>query len=145
MTRPTLSDNAFEKRYEDILQNLEAGIMQVYREHPELSNWEALNAIEALIRLYNAEIKEYEPQPPHLDPLSQEVFESVKMMSEWRLGRTSFKDLDGQPIEQQPEPITLEEMIDCLKRIRKSINFWTEKAGRKGYLRFVERFFPSPS
>jgi hypothetical protein len=141
MIRPTLPEDAFERRYEDVLQNIEFGIMKAYREHPEMSNWEALNAIEELIRIYNAEVKGYEVHPPHLDPISQDVFDSVKMICEWRLGRNLLQDQDNNRLDVQPEPITLDETIDCLKRIRKSINFWTQEAGRKGYLNFIENFF----
>ena len=42
----------FEERYQDVLQNIEFGITQVYRNHPEMTDWEALAAIEALLRAY---------------------------------------------------------------------------------------------
>ncbi len=33
--------------------------------------------------------------------------------------------------------ITVEELLLCLKRIKKSITFWTQQLGRKGYMQFV--------
>jgi hypothetical protein len=43
------------------------------------------------------------------------------------------------------EPTTAQEMVDCLKRIRKSIKKWTKWGGRKGYLTYVDEFFPNGS
>ena len=38
------------------------------------------------------------------------------------------------------EPVTRDEIIACLKRVRKSIHLWTREGGRQGYLTFVSRF-----
>jgi len=139
--RTPRGEGGFEQQYEDILQNIEFGIVQVYREHPDMTDWDALNAVENLIRLYNAEVKGRQPALPSLDSLAQSVYESVKMMCEWRLGReTPFRDDEGAPVETVLDPITLDEMIDCLKRVRKSINRWHREGGLQGYLTFVSEF-----
>ena len=38
------------------------------------------------------------------------------------------------------ESISLDEIVACLKRVRKSINRWTRTGGRQGYLTFVSQF-----
>ena len=38
------------------------------------------------------------------------------------------------------DPITLDELIICLKRLQKSAQTWTRRAGRKGYLDFIKQF-----
>jgi hypothetical protein len=137
---PARDGGRFEERYEDILQNIEFGIVQVYHSHPEMTDWEVLTAVEALIRAYNAEAKGRQATPASLVPLAQEVYESVKMMCEWRLGReTPFRD-EGEPVDIPVEPISLDEIVACLKRVRKSINRWTRTGGRQGYLTFVSQF-----
>jgi len=135
------SDLPLEERYEDVLQNIEFGIIQVYRQHPELTDWDALNAVESLIRGYQAESKGRQVGPPALFPLAQQVRESVWGLCEIRLGRNTFHDAGGEPVDMGMEPIALEELIACLKRIRKSINRWTREGGRQGYLSFVDGFF----
>jgi len=131
----------FEERYEDVLQNLEFGIVQVYHNHPEMTDWEALAAIEALLRTYRAEAKGRQASPPSLNPLAEEVYDLVETMCEWRLGREMpFSNKEGEPMELPLEPITLDELIACLKRIRKSINFWNREGGRQGYLTFASQF-----
>lgn len=136
-----MSELPFEERYEDVLQNIEFGVVQVYGEHPEMTDWEALRAIEALIRAYQAETRGRQTTSPNLDPLAQEVYDSVEAMCEWRLGREMlFQDEEGEPVEIPLEPITLNEIIACLKRVRKSINRWNRRGGRQGYLTFVSQF-----
>lgn len=130
----------FEKRYEDVLQNIEFGIVRVYREHPEMTDWEALAAIEALIRTYRAEAKGRQAAPPPLDPLTQKVYGMVRGLCEWRLGREELFDEKDRPVEIPIEPVALDEIIACLKRVRKSINLWSREGGRRGYLTFVSQF-----
>lgn len=36
-----MNDLPFEKRYEDVLQNIEFGIIRVFRDNPEMTDWEA--------------------------------------------------------------------------------------------------------
>jgi len=80
------------------LQNIEFGIVRVYLDNPELTDWDALTAIEALIRFYQVEAKGRRTAPPSLSPLAEEVYDSVKPMCQWRLGReTPFLDEDGKP------------------------------------------------
>jgi hypothetical protein len=134
-------DGSFEERYEDVLQNIEFGIVQVYRLRPELTDWEVLTAVEALIRVYQAEARGRQLASPSLQSLAQEVYDSVKPMCQWRLGReTPFLDEEGEPQDISPEPVTLDEIVACLKRVRKSINRWSRRGGRQGYLAFVEQF-----
>jgi hypothetical protein len=36
--------------------------------------------------------------------------------------------------------LTAAELVLCLKRIRKSIDFWTKEGGRQGYLNYVSEY-----
>jgi hypothetical protein len=38
------------------------------------------------------------------------------------------------------EPVPFDVIVECLKRIRKSIQRWNREGGRQGYLKFVEQF-----
>lgn len=138
-----MTDNRpFEERYMDVLQNLEFGIVQVARQHPEMTDWEALTAVEALMQVYRAEAAGREARRPELAPLAEETYHTVEGMCEWRLGRGSFVNDEGAPVEIPVDPITAEEMYTCLKRIRRSIRKWTKRGGRQGYLTYIDQFFP---
>ena len=58
----------FEEEYEDVLQNIEFGIVRVYREHPQMTDYHALSAVEALVHGYHAESQGREVAPASLDP-----------------------------------------------------------------------------
>jgi len=131
----------FEERYMDVLQNIEFGIVQVYRNHPEMTDWEALTAIEALLQTYRAEAKGRQAGLPSLNPLAEEVYDFVETMCEWRMGHEKpFSDKEGKLMEFPVEPITVDEVMACLKRVHKSINRWHRRGGKQGYLTFVSQF-----
>jgi hypothetical protein len=128
----------FEEELEDVLQNIEFAIMRVYRENSALTDYEVLSAIETLIRRYTAESNGKQLDLRSLEGLSQKVTDGVKGMCEWRLGRHRLGDDQGNPVDVPPH--TLEEIIACLKRIRKSINHWNKHGGRQGYLNYISNF-----
>ncbi|MDI6770180.1 MAG: hypothetical protein QMD04_10970 [Anaerolineales bacterium] len=129
-----------EDRYLDVLQNIEFGIVRVYKKHPEMTDWEALRAIEVLIRSYQEESRGRQLPSIAINPLAQETLNSVKAMTDWRLGREQIFDKKGKTAKLPLEPKTVEEIITCLKRIRGSIEKWNKKGGRQGYLNFVSQF-----
>lgn len=132
----------FEAEYEDVLQNIESAIIQVYRERPDLIDAEVLIAIESLIRTYGSQAQGKSISSRPIKGLSQQVASSVQQMCEWRLGRVTLTDAEGNPVTEVPTPKTPNEIVSCLKRIQSSIRLWTKKGGRQGYLNFVSEFLP---
>jgi len=132
----------FEDQYLDVLHNIESGILMVYRTQPELADFDVENALNALIRQYNAEMKGRSASPAQLNPLAQAVYDSVRIMCEWRLGRGEIVHTKDGASLPQPPPIQTDEIIACLKRVRKSVQYWNKEGGRRGYLTFVEEYVP---
>ncbi len=132
----------FEDQYLDVLQNIESGIISVWKEHPEMTDWDAQSAVEGLVRSYQAQVRQRREPVLRLTPLAQEVFDAVKDMCDWRLGRRETPRVveKGQGAIVSAQTVTLDEMIACLKRIRKSIELWNKESGRRGYLEFVSQF-----
>lgn len=130
----------FEEQYEDVLQNIEAGIVQVYHQQPALSDWDVEMALEALIQFFNAEARGKPIELRQLPGVQAEVVRAVKAMCEWRLGRGEVLDEHDRPVDLQLTPITPAEMVACLKRIRKSVQFWTKSRGRQGYFDYIVTF-----
>src|SRR5262245_21471059 len=77
----------FEQEYADVLQNIEFAIVKTYREHGEITDWSVEEALDGLIRSYQAEQRNNTPPRLRLDPLQQLLFDRVKVMCEWRMGR----------------------------------------------------------
>jgi len=127
----------FEDKYLDVLQNLEFAIQNVYKAHKNLNDYDVHSAIESLIEFYTAEERNREPRNFNLSENSIEVYEEVKKMCDFRLGRSKLEDdLQGD----LPHPISINEILICLKRIKNSITKWTKRSGRQGYLDFVKQY-----
>jgi hypothetical protein len=122
----------------DILQNLEFSVAEIWRAHPEMSDYAALRAYEGAFQIYRAESRGHAPKPPALSGLDAEAFEAVKAMCEFRLGRKPC------PISGQKEvpPISVELLMDCLRELGRSVERHTKSDGRQGYLTFIEKFVP---
>jgi hypothetical protein len=118
------------QEHEDDLKDIESGVIDIWRTHPEMTDYTVMRAYEAATAYYNALAREQMPKSVKLTGLDATVFEAVKESCERRLGRTVEK------------PITLEDLVACLRRLRKSVDFWTKEGGRQGYLEFVEKFLP---
>jgi hypothetical protein len=128
---------AFEETYLDVLQNIEFAIVSVYRENPDLLDYDVDKAVNLLWTEYRNEKQDRTMPAPQLAVNAQKVYVRVKSMCEWRLGRRNLEK-DGQPVEMDIKPLTLDEIMACLKRIRKSIELWTKQGGRQGYLYFID-------
>ncbi|MDD4091833.1 MAG: hypothetical protein PHQ63_04685 [Smithellaceae bacterium] len=123
----------FEK-YQDVLQNIEFAIVSIYREKLEMTDYAVMRSLEAIINHYSAEKTGKRPRNYSLDETEKEIFRQVQSVCEWRLGRPSSFGMPGII------PISLDEIIQCLKRILKSVEKWNKHEGIQGYLRFVSQY-----
>jgi hypothetical protein len=131
----------FEEQYQDVLQNIEFAIVGVYRELPEdVSDWSVETALDGLMRAYQAEHTGRTAAAPRLSEAERLIYDRVRAMCEWRLGRQQLVGEAGQPALRELEPKTLDEIIACLKRVRTSVKRWHKSGGRRGYLDFVSRY-----
>ena len=127
---------AFEEQYEDVLQNIEFAVINVYRAQPDLIDFDVEEALDALIARYRAEQQDRTPRTFRLGERSERVYEAAREMCEWRLGRITPTDQDMPT----PDPLSLEEIVACLKRIKKSVQRWSRQGGRQAYLSFASQF-----
>ena len=127
------------EEYLDVLQNMEFALVGVYDKNPTLTDTGTMYAVETLIKVYTGELRGREVALPQFKPEEREAYDAAKRMCDWRLGRSSVEDEKGKKVEAV-EPLTLEVIIACLKRILKSINTWYKRGGRRGYYEFVRQF-----
>lgn len=130
----------FEEDYQDVLQNIEFTIVNVYHRHSELLDYDVETVLSALIRAYQGEQSQRQIGLPTLNGLRQELYDAVRSMCEWRLGRAEMMEPGEQGDFPKPTAITVEVIVACLKRIRKSVQKWNKQGGQRGYLTFVEQF-----
>ena len=122
----------------DLLQNLEFSVVEIWRAHPEMSDYTALRAYEAAFQAYRAEMRGHAPKQPPLSGIDAEAFEAVKAMCEFRLARQPCP-ISG--VEEIP-PISLQLLADCLRELMRSVERHTKLDGRQGYLTFIDQFLP---
>lgn len=127
-----------EEECPDVLQNIEFAVVRLYRLHPEMTDYAVLRVYEALRQAYSAEVTGRSPKPAAADGLEAEVLRDVKQMCEYRLGRAALSP--AQDGESRGEPLDVSTLVLCLKTLVKSVNKWTKRNGRQGYLNFVAQF-----
>ena len=127
---------AFEDQYLDVLQNIETAIVSVYHQHNDLNDYEVITALDALIDFYRAELRRHIPKEYHLPPKETILFQRVQEMCEYRLGR---KDLNSVKMDALGKK-TVEEILSCLRKIKKSVDKWNKHGGKQGYLQFVKDY-----
>jgi hypothetical protein len=121
-----------------VLQNLEFSVAQVWRAHPEMTDYAALRAYEAAFKVYREQARGHVAKPPTLTGLDATTFEAVTAMCEFRLGRRAG------PTEDMPvvAPVSLEKMVGYLRELAKSVERHTWMSGRQGYLTFIDQYVP---
>jgi hypothetical protein len=129
-----------EKEYADVLQNIEAGIVSVWEDDPALLDLDVLDGLEASIRLYSREAQGRNAGRINLHERARRVFEITQQLCEWRLGRAALNLAGPQGAIDRATPVTVSEVLLCLKRIRASVRLWSEEGGRQGYLQYVRQF-----
>ena len=93
----------FDETNLDVLQNIEFGIIQVYRADKSLLDFDVKDALDAMVRHYRAEEEQRSPPAMRLGDRAQRVFSSVQAFCEWRLGRAPFPG-DGSLPESTKGP-----------------------------------------
>ena len=127
--------NFNDSKHLDVLQNIEFGIVDVYRTDRSLLDVDVSDAMDVLVYHYRAvEAQRIPPTRPLSEPAAR-VFKSVQQVCEWRLGNSPAL---GQ--ESLSAGIPLAELVTCLRTIQKSIPRWSRQGGRKGYLDFISQY-----
>ncbi len=129
----------WQEEHLDVLQNLEFAMVQVWRAHPEMTDYSALRAYETARQFYRTEQRGHPATPPALTGLDAVAFGKLKEMCEFRLGRAPAPP--SQP-EIPVSPLPLEKLVACLQELAKSVERHTRNGGRQGYLTFIDGFLP---
>jgi hypothetical protein len=130
---------ALEDAHLDVLQNLEFAIVSVYRKQSALRDVEVMRALDALIDVYRAEARGHTPKDINLPEPERTVFQRTKEMCALRLGRQEAVTRVHVPFEGEK---TVQDILACLRKIRKSVERWNKRGGQQGYLHFVREFVP---
>jgi hypothetical protein len=146
-----------EDKYIDVLQNIELGIVMAYRDYPDMSDYDVMRCLEALIDAYRGENIGREPKFSDFSEIETLLLKNMREMCEWRLGRRNPGEVpdegDGPGnklvpvIENLPEngvvpvkekdarmdPLSIDEIVVCLRRILKSVKKWNKSLSVNRY------------
>jgi hypothetical protein len=129
-----------EDQYLDVLQNIEFAIVSTYRRHPRMTDYEVMRVLEAVIDSYKAEALGRAPRETSLSEMETETYAAVRDICEWRLGRAAAPGGNDLHNMSEPQPIKVDEIILCLKKILNSVKKWNKSGGRTGYLDFIVQY-----
>ena len=126
MRRFTIED-AWIDEHLDLLQNIEATIAELYRDDFELEDWDVTEALSALIKKYNAEVRGRNLRMPRLTERSARLFDAI----------VEILTVRGAMIEEAETPA---DRLRALKEIRSSVQRHSKIHGKQGYLDFIIEF-----
>jgi len=127
-----------EDQYLDVLQNIEFGVVRIFHENPELTDFDVETVYAALGQYYRSK-QEISPCANQRTELRQKLCESVKTMCDLRLGAAKL-GASSEGFVPEIGTINSDEMVLCLKRLQKSVQKWSKREGRQGYLNFIVGF-----
>lgn len=129
----------FVEANEGILMSIESAVMGFYRDHVDLVDYNVDKVYEAIQRTFEKELQGKNPPTLRLKGLEEELHSNVLNICKVLIGEEPVEDEEGNEVTLPAVP--KETIVDCMKRLRKSIKTWTGNAyGRTGYLDYVKRF-----
>lgn len=128
-----------ENQYLDVLQNIEFAIIEEFRRDPAILDLNVRDAVNILARQYESEEEGRTPPRAQMTDRTRAVFDAVRTVCEWRLGRP-HRLVPAATNDPRVPDLTAAEMAACLKRIRKSVDRWSKEHGPRGYLNFVRQY-----
>lgn len=129
-----------EDEYMDVLRNIEFAVKTGFGIYPDITDYAIQRVYEALIECYSAEVLNRPPKPHKLDEKEQIMFTEIKKFCEWHMGRNDDLFTSDNGAIPPPTARTPSEIVACLKRLARSVEKWTRRHGRQGYLKFISEF-----
>jgi hypothetical protein len=123
-----------EEKFMDVLQNIESEVVRAWRKNPAMADYAVARVYEEATAYYAAVAQAQAPKPVPLSGSDLRLFQSVQEAADRRLA--GFTLPDGSKIE----PIAAGDLVDCFKRLRKSVDRWNRTGGRQGYLSLVAQY-----
>ena len=90
-----------EEQYFDVLQNMESAIVAAFHDHPDLTDYDVMGMLEALIDVFTAQKIGRSPRQFNLSDNERLMMENVQTICEWRLGRGDLGDRSADDADDQ--------------------------------------------
>lgn len=123
------------EKYQDSLHAIEYEIVMFYDDNPEMSDYTVMRSLEALMDHYVAKKIGRSPRDFSLDEMELELVACLISASDILINPASNPD-----VPPGTNPLSIDEILACLKRILKSVKMWNKNEGKRGYLDFVSKY-----
>lgn len=124
---------SFEEDYFDVLKSIELAVVTTFAQLPNAKDRHVDDALNGLVRYYNAAIKGKKTPTLKLDAESKQFYEAImtNMAAHMSVGLMGSE-----------RTYTVEEVVLCLKRIERSVGQMLKVGGLGGtkYLEFVRDY-----
>ncbi len=140
----------------DTLQNIEFVIVNFDRASEDLTDLEVKDVLEYLIRSFTARANGRSAPFVRFSEAKKELAKGITLIGDLRIGGTTpaietaveiAQDADDDEMQdglaiadELLTHITIEEFIECLRRLKRSVELWNATKGRRGYLEYVREF-----
>lgn len=135
---------SFEDQYFTQLFTIETAIVEMYRTNSALLDFNVDKALNAAVRTLTNQKRDRKPPKLKLKGDEQILYDRLINIAAMYFGEGEFVTEDGEPSDLELEPLTIDEMIACFRRIQRSIKLMSNQ-GRQGYLEFIDQFFKGKS
>lgn len=129
-----------EDKFSDILQNIEAAIVMVYKTEPTMQDAQVDKALETLEGYYRALSKKREPKAPEgLDEISREVYDMIIKVLNIRMAQGGMKrasEIQKRRFGALKETVFEDIFLACIRKVAKSVKRHKIQ-GERGYLDFI--------
>ena len=129
----------FEMKNQGTLASIELAIVECFRAQSGLTDHDIEEAINAVLPAYEPTKRDTSGRVARLSPMAREVFTQISAVCRVMSDPDKLATEAGEPLamEMRIKSVSAETMSACLKRIRKSVQFWRRDGGLRGYLTFI--------
>ncbi len=122
------------------MRELESVIVELWRKHPDMTDYVAGRAYEGAFQIYRAVNRGHQPKPVAAQGVDAEAMDAIRAVCERLLAKCPA------PMKNNPrgniEMLPLAKLLEYLRELQRSVERHTDLGGRQGYLNFVRGFFP---
>ncbi len=134
-----------DEEFRNVLMNIEIQVIDIANDNPEIADYQVEKVYSALLSKYKALNRGKEAKEVNFKEPTDTLYTQVGAICGFFVGDIKPENEDGEPINIPLDTISYEDMIACLKSLRKSVKLWNKEGGQKGYLNYVKEFVPVSS
>ena len=129
----------FEMVNQGTLASIELAIVGCFRAQNSLTDHDVEEAINAVLPAYEPAKRDTSGRVARLGPMARDVFNQISAVCRVMTDPDRLQTETGEPLakDMRMRSVSAETMSACLRRIRKSVQFWRRDGGLRGYLNFI--------